>query len=245
MRIASLLTLTIFCLATPTFAQDEKPEAKQDKPATKTPAKKVSAPPKKPEKAPEKYYAVFDTTKGRFVIEVTRKWAPIGADHFYNVIKSGYYDGARFFRVMPGFVVQWGLAADPKATANWRKTLKDERVMASNMRGYVTYAKTEVPNTRSTQVYINLGDNKKLDEMGFSPFGKVVSGLDEVVNKFYSGYDSRRISQRSLTLEGDAYLEREYPKLDKIKKAVVMKENPALKKQDASGADKPAAKPEK
>lgn len=227
MRLAPLLVLLTFSLTTSAFSQDENSSKAAAQKSSDKP-KKVSAPPKKPEKAPDKYYASFETTKGRFVIEVTRKWAPIGADQFYNLVKSGYYDGAKFFRVVPGFVVQWGLAADPKATANWRKTLKDEPVVASNLRGYITYAKTGAPNSRTTQVYINLKDNKRLDAMGFAPFGKVVSGLD-VVEKFFSGYDGRtpRDMQYQIEKQGNKYLEREFPKLDSIKKAMVLKKKPA------------------
>lgn len=251
MRITKPLALLACILTATSYAQDEKQETRTEKPTEQTAEKagdksadkKVSAPPKKPAKAPEKYYAAFDTTKGRFVIEVNRKWAPIGADHFYNLIKSGYYDGAKFFRVVPGFVVQWGLAANPKATANWRKTLKDEPVVASNLPGFVTYAKTGAPNSRTTQVYINLRDNKRLDEMGFAPFGKVVSGMD-VVRKFYSGYDGTtpREMQQLITEQGNKYLEKEFPKLDGIKKAVILTKKPVEKKD---GEDAAKAKPGK
>jgi len=248
MRLAPLLVLLAFPLALATSAlgqEKENSETTAQKSAAETKEKKVSAPPKKPVKAPDKYYAVFNTTKGRFVIEVTRKWAPIGADHFYNLIKSGYYDGAKFFRVVPGFVVQWGLAADPKATANWRKTLKDEPVVASNMRGYVTYAKTGRPNSRTTQVYINLQDNNRLDSMGFAPFGKVVSGLD-VVEEFFAGYNGKtpRDMQQRIENEGNEYLGKDFPKLDGIKKATVTKKK--LAEQKKSGpTDKGSGKPAK
>lgn len=249
MRLAPLLVLLTFSLATSALGQEEKKsEAAAQKSAAEAKEKKVSAPPKKPEKAPEKYFAVFYTTKGRFVIEVTRKWAPIGADHFYNLIKSDYYDGAKFFRAVPGFVVQWGLAADPKATANWRKTLKDEPVVASNLRGYVTYAKTSQPNSRSTQVYINLQDNKRLDSMGFAPFGKVVSGLD-VVEKFFAGYNGKtpRDMQMQIERQGNKYLNEMFPKLDGIKKATVVTKKPAEKQsgeqKESDAADEGSEKP--
>jgi peptidyl-prolyl cis-trans isomerase A (cyclophilin A) len=181
-----------------------------------------------PEHAPDTYKAGFDTSKGEFVLTVNRQWAPIGADRFYTLVKSGFYDGARFFRVLPGFVVQFGIAADPAVTAKWRDTnLKDDPVTQTNRRGTITYAAESTPNTRSTQVFINLVDNARLDASGFAPFGEVTQGLD-VVSELYSGYGEGAPggagpAQDRAEAEGNAYLVREFPKLDYIKKAVIEK----------------------
>lgn len=168
----------------------------------------------------------FETTKGDFVIEVNRKWAPLGVERFQSLIEGAYYDGAKFFRVLPGFVVQFGLAADPEVTRTMGSAnIKDDAVTQSNKKGTITFA-TAGPNTRTTQVFINLGDNARLDGMGFAPFGKVIEGMD-VVEQLYSGYgegaphgngpDQGRV--RSL---GNKYLEASFPKLDGIKKASVI-----------------------
>ena len=176
---------------------------------------------------PDSYKVRFETSKGDFVISVTRDLSPLGADQFYTLVKSGFYDGARFFRVLPGFVVQFGIAADPATTAKWRDAnLQDEPVKQSNKRGTITYAKGG-PNTRSTQVFINLADNARLDPSGFSPFGVVTQGM-EVVDQFYSGYgegapNGNGPAQSSAESDGNAYLIREFPKLDYIKKATIEK----------------------
>ena len=179
------------------------------------------------EHGPDSYKVHFETSKGDFVVSVTREWAPLGADRFYTLVKSGFYDGARFFRVLPGFVVQFGIAADPAVTAKWRDAnLQDEPVKQSNRRGLITYAKGG-PNTRTTQVFINLADNARLDESGFPPFGAVTQGM-EVVDQFYSGYgegapNGNGPSQGSAEADGNAYLIRDFPKLDYIKKATIEK----------------------
>src|SRR5277367_2516861 len=137
--------------------------------------------------APEKYDVTFKTTAGDFVVQVTRAWAPLGADRFYNLVNHGFYDDAAFFRVIPGFVVQFGLSADPAVNNVWRKSnFKDDAVTQSNKAGYLTFA-TAGKDTRTTQVFINLGDNSRLDSMGFTPFGQVISGMD-VIQQFYSNY---------------------------------------------------------
>ena len=139
------------------------------------------------EQAPAVYRVDFDTSKGAFVVEVHRDWAPNGADRFYNLVKNGFYDDARFFRVVEGFMVQFGVNGDPKVSAVWREArIKDDPVRISNKRSFVTFA-TAGPNTRTTQVFINFGDNSNLDRMGFAPFGQVVSGM-KVVEALYSGY---------------------------------------------------------
>jgi len=179
------------------------------------------------EPAPATYQAKFDTSKGAFVVEVHRNWAPNGADRFYNLVKNGFYDNARFFRVISGFMVQFGINADPKISAVWREArIKDDPVRQSNKRGLITFA-TAGPNTRTTQVFINFGDNAMLDRQGFAPFGQVVSGMN-VVDALFSGYGEGAPSgqgpeQGRLQQEGNAYLIKEFGKLDYIKKATIEK----------------------
>jgi peptidyl-prolyl cis-trans isomerase A (cyclophilin A) len=176
-------------------------------------------------KAPAVYQAKFDTSKGTFVIEVHRDWAPIGADRFYNLVKNGFYDNARFFRVIEGFMVQFGINGDPKVAAAWRDAdIKDDAVKQSNARGTITFA-TAGPNTRTTQVFINFADNAPLDGQGFAPFGKVVSGM-EVVDSLYAGYgegapNGNGPDQGRVQGQGNAYLEQDFPKLDFIKAATI------------------------
>jgi len=173
------------------------------------------------EKAPATYKAKFDTSKGAFVIEVHRDWAPLGADRFYNLVKNGFYDDIRFFRVLDGFMAQFGMSGSPEVQGVWMtQRLKDDPAKQSNKRGYVTFAHAG-PNTRTTQVFINFGDNANLDAQGFPPFGQVVDGMD-VVDKLYSGYGRNNVpNQGRITTEGNAYLQKEYPKLDFVKKATI------------------------
>lgn len=165
--------------------------------------------------APHVYHVRFHTTKGYFTVEVTRAWAPIGADRFYNLCLHHFYDGASLFRVVPGFVVQFGLSASPNISKAWANAnIKDDPVSQSNDRGYITFA-TAGPNTRTTQVFINLVNNGRLDGMGFAAFGKVTEGMD-VVDKFYGGYGDHGPDQDRLTREGKPYVEKDFPKLDSI-----------------------------
>ena len=176
-----------------------------------------------PTKAPEVYRVKFDTTKGPFIVEVHRDWAPRGADRFYELIQDKYFDGLYFFRVIKGFVVQWGISKDPAATARWNAmTIPDDPVKESNVRGTVTFA-TAGPNTRSMEPFINLADNGRLDSQGFSPFGKVVEGMD-VVDQLYSGYgdgppQGEGVDQNKAEAQGNEYIEGRFPKLDKINNA--------------------------
>ena len=173
-------------------------------------------------KAPATFKARFDTSKGAFVIEVHRDWAPLGADRFYNLVRNGFYDDIRFFRVVPNFMVQFGINGTPPVQAIWRnQAIKDDPVTQSNKRGYVTFA-TKGPNTRTTQVFINFKDNAFLDSMGFAPFGEVVEGLDEVADKINAEYRERPI-QPKIENQGTAYLTAEFPRLDYVKKASVEK----------------------
>jgi peptidyl-prolyl cis-trans isomerase A (cyclophilin A) len=178
------------------------------------------------ETAPETYRAQFETSKGNFTVDVTRAWAPVGADRFYNLVKNGFYDGARFFRVLPGFVVQFGIPADPGVARTWRSArIVDDPVSQSNVPASVTFA-TAGPNSRTTQVFINLADNANLDDMGFAPFGRVSEGMD-VVGQLHSGYGEgaphgRGPDQGRIQSEGNVYLEKDFPKLDHISKATII-----------------------
>ena len=177
------------------------------------------------EKAPDVYKAKFDTSKGTFVIEVHRDWSPNGADRFYNLVKNGFFNDARFFRVIDGFMVQFGISGNPDLSAVWREArIPDDPVKQSNTRGMVSFA-TAGPGTRTTQVFINFGDNAGLDGQGFSPFGQVVSGMD-VVDSFFKGYGEgaprgQGPDQGRVQTEGNAYLITDFPKLDYVKKATI------------------------
>ena len=172
------------------------------------------------EKAPEEFQVKFETSCGTFTLDVRRKYAPLGVDQFHKAIKEGFYDECRFFRVVPDFVVQFGINGDPKVQKKWRDSpIKDDPVTASNVRGSVCYA-TAGANTRTTQLFINLGDNSRLDDMGFAPFGKVTEGI-EVVDKITSQY-GQRPNQGLIQSRGNAYLKEDFPKLDYIKKATIV-----------------------
>lgn len=179
------------------------------------------------EKAPDTFKVKVSTTKGDFVIEVTRAWAPNGADRFYNLVKLGYYDGTRFYRAVDGFMVQFGINGDPSVNGAWyRASIPDDPVTKSNTRGFVTFAMAGA-NSRATQLFINYVDkNSRLDAMGFAPFGQVVEGM-KVVDSLYKGYgetpprgkgpDASR-AQR----EGEAYFAKDFPELDRIKAAKLL-----------------------
>ncbi len=176
--------------------------------------------------APASYKVKFDTSKGPFIVEVHRDWAPLGADRFYNLVKNGFYDNARFFRVVSGFMVQFGLNADPRLSAVWRDAaINDDPVKQSNTRGMITFA-MRGPNTRTTQVFVNFGNNARLDTGGFAPFGQVVSGMN-VVDALYSAYGEGAPrgsgpDQSRIQNEGNAYLIKEFSKLDFIKTATIV-----------------------
>ena len=165
-------------------------------------------------KAPEVYLVKFNTTKGDVIIQVNRAWAPIGADRFYNLVKSGFYKDAAFFRIVPRFVAQFGIPALPKVAAVWDHAyIIDDKVTQSNKRGTLTFASAG-PNTRTTQIFINFGDNPSLDTQGFAPFGLVINGMD-VVDKFFGGYGESP-DQGRITAFGNAYLDKNFPNLDRI-----------------------------
>ena len=172
------------------------------------------------EQAPKEYKVKFETTAGDFIVEVHRDWAPVGADRFYEAVKGGFYDDCRFFRVVPGFMVQFGINGDPATQEKWREAnIKDDPVRGSNKKAYMTFA-TAGPNTRTTQVFINYGDNSFLDKQGFAPFGVVTEGMDKV-EEIESKYGEKP-SQGLIQSQGNAYLKSKFPDLDYIKKASIV-----------------------
>jgi peptidyl-prolyl cis-trans isomerase A (cyclophilin A) len=222
----------------------------QTTPAAQTPAKPKSTTTAKPaaatydrallrpvllkDKAPETFQVKFETTRGDFTVSVNRAWAPLAADRFYNLVKHHYFDNARFFRVVPNFVVQFGISAYPPVTAAWQKaTIKDEPVTQKNLRGTLTFAKTSEPNSRTTEIFINLKDNPSLDSQGFAPFGAVDGNGMSVVDTFYGQYgDSAGLDQEPMEKQGEKYIAQKWPLLDAIKHASLV----------GAPAAKPAAK---
>ncbi|PYQ57099.1 MAG: peptidylprolyl isomerase [Acidobacteria bacterium] len=196
-----------------------------------SPAVQPSPPPDP--RAPEVFHVRFETSQGSFVVEVHREWAPQGADRFHALVAAGYFDDSRFFRVVPGFIAQFGVAGDPKITAAWKdRTIPDDPVRQSNIqsntRGTIAYAMTG-PNTRATQLYINLADNSRLDAQGFAPIGRVTSGM-EVVDRLYGGYGEgsgggmRGGKQGEMLKGGNAWLDAHFPKLDHLLRARIIEE---------------------
>lgn len=223
MRILNSFAIITAALAAACGKSADRPAATGD--ANATPDFRNPADPAFATQAPDSFRARFATTKGDFVIAVHRAWAPLGADRFYGLVRSGYYDGVRFFRVIPGFMAQFGIHGDTAVTGAWReRRIADDPVRRTNTRGMVTFA-TAGPGTRTTQIFINYGNNDRLDAMGFAPFGQVVEGMD-VVDKLYGEYGEgmprgRGPDQFRLTVEGERYLARQFPRLDKINKATV------------------------
>jgi peptidyl-prolyl cis-trans isomerase A (cyclophilin A) len=209
----------IACFAALALAPVLAPPAAAQAPSLSNPASLT-------ETAPEVYYVRLDTSKGAVIIEVHRAWAPNGADRFYNLVRYGFYDDARFFRVLPGFVAQFGLSGDPKLNAAWGAArIPDDPVKEANRRGTITFAAAG-PNTRTTQVFINIGSNTALDGQGFAPFGKVISGM-KTVDMFYNKYGEAAPKglgpdQNRVRTEGTAYLLTEFPALDYIRKATII-----------------------
>lgn len=215
-------------LATASAQETKQPEKAAPKLEEKPAASSAdfTDPSKLTAKAPESFKVKFDTTKGSFTVEVTRSLAPNGADRFYNLVRSGYFKDLAFFRVISGFMCQFGIHGDPKVSVVWRGAqIQDDLVKASNTRGAITFA-TAGPNTRTTQLFINFGNNANLDGMGFSPFGKVTEGMD-VVDKINSEYGEgaprgRGPDQGRIQMEGNAYLKKSFPNLDYIKSAAIL-----------------------
>lgn len=200
-------------------ACSSSPSAPPQAPAQVAPQSSYKAPPN--EKAPDTFKVNFDTSKGLVVVEVNRADAPNGADRFYNLVNAKFFDGTRFFRVVPNFVVQWGIAAEPAVTKTWDIPIQDDPVKTTNARGTLVFAAQSRPNTRTAQMFLNLRDNGRLDQMGFAPFGKVISGM-EFVDQIYAGYGEAPDQDR-ITNEGNAYPEKEFPNLDYIKAATIAK----------------------
>lgn len=204
---------------------------KEVKPAAPVPAPKadlLSKPTLDYPASPSEFKVRFETTKGNFTVRLVRDWSPRGVDHFHYLVQAGYYSDIAFFRVIEGFMAQFGMHGDPKINDLWSNTsLKDDPVKVSNKRGFLTYAKTNRPDSRSIQLFINLVDNPNLDSMGFSPIGEVVDGMD-VVDTLYSGYGEgaprgRGPSQGVIAQQGNSYLKQQFPKLDYIQKVALMK----------------------
>lgn len=188
-------------------------------------------------KAPAEFKVSFTTTCGDFVVQVHRDWAPLGADRFYNLVRHGFFTNASFFRVVPNFVVQFGLSANPAISKVWQDArIQDDPVKQSNKRGTIVFAMAG-PNTRTTQFFINFKDNARLDGMGFAPFGEVVEGMENV-DKIYAGYGEQP-RQDLIVDQGDAYLAKNFHELDKIKLARVV---PAVAAHPVAHKPKPAAK---
>ena len=173
------------------------------------------------EKAPAMFKVKFDSSAGPFVVDVHRAWAPNAADHFYTLVKNSFYDEARFFRVVPNFMVQFGIAGDPAVQTKFKGTIKDDPVKESNKKGYVTFAQTSAPDSRSTQIFVNYKDNSFLDSQRFAPFGQVVSGM-EAVEKINAD-SGEKPNQGSIQSQGNVYLKASFPKLDYVKKATIEK----------------------
>lgn len=185
------------------------------------------------EEIPEVFKVKFECSNGDFVMELHKDWSPLGVQRLYDMVQNGVFNEARFFRVVPNFVVQWGIPADPAVAAKWREDgLKDEEVKQSNTQGMVTFAKSGAPNSRTTQMFINLRNNQNLDAMGFSPIGKIVEGFD-VVQKINPEYGESP-NQGMIQSQGNEYLTKAFPNLDYIKSASIMAEEAADKKESSA-----------
>ena len=177
--------------------------------------------------APDSFRVAFVTSRGPFTVQVNRALAPRGVDRFYHLVAIGYFADVRFFRVVPGFIVQFGLSGDPQANVQWsNNTIPDDSVKETNARGTIVFA-TAGPNTRSNQFFINLGNNTQLDAQGFAPFGHVVDGM-AVVDSIYAGYGEQP-DQTRITAEGNSYLSASFPKLDYIKSATIVADTSGTK----------------
>ena len=217
--------LTVLLAGGVVFAQTPAP--KKDAPAATAPS--LLNPASMRAKAPEMFKVKMTTTKGDVIIQVNRGWAPLGVDRFYNLVRGGFFKDAAFFRIVPGFVAQFGIPARPDVGAAWEKArIPDDRVLQSNKRGTLTFA-TAGPNTRTTQIFINFSDNTPLDSQGFAPFGQVLEGMD-VVEKFFAGYGEAP-RQDLISSQGKAYLDKNFPNLDRILSTTIMPNEPAPDKK--------------
>jgi peptidyl-prolyl cis-trans isomerase A (cyclophilin A) len=233
--IASELKAELMQEKPKTGSQEAKPAPKDPKAATVAAAdEKAVNPllsPHSPEmtsEAPASFKVEFETSKGKFVVKATRSLSPNGADRFYNLVRHGFYNDCRFFRVIKGFMVQFGVNGDPMVSQFWRTaTIDDDPVKSSNKRGTITFAKTGAPNSRTTQLFINYANNSNLDGMGFAPFGEVIEGMD-VVDALNGNYGEgaprgKGPDQGRIQMEGNTYLKAAYADLDYIKKASIIK----------------------
>lgn len=245
LRLFPLFVLAAFagCEMPPEGGPPKPPEEVAE--AT-TPEARAEVPGPDP-KGPDTYQVKLDTTEGEVILDVDRNLAPHGADRFYALVKEGFYDGAKFFRVLPGFMAQVGMAADPKVHAKWGESnIPDDPVKASNIPGMVSFAQTGAPNSRSTQIFINYGDNSgSLDPQNFAPFAKVSKGMENV-EKLYADYGEgaprgNGPSQELIRSRGNEYLDAEFPNLDAIKTARVISENGKPVDAASGGGETPAA----
>lgn len=252
-RVLAVIAVVVGLAVPVGFSQTSTTQAPAAKPKTTTPAAKSSydrtllKPALLKDTAPATYQVHFVTTRGEFTITVTRAWAPLGADRFYNLVKHHYFDGARIFRVVPNFVAQFGISAYPPVTAAWHSAnIKDDPRSQSNKRGTIVFA-TSGPNTRTTQLFINLKDNSFLDSQGFTPFGAIDGTGMNVVNMFYDQYgDSAGMDQENIEKGGEKYMSTKWPKLDTITSATIVggaATKPATAAKPATTA-KPATKPQ-
>lgn len=234
-KFATWIFVGLFALVTQAPAQTPAQTPAKPKPAgtsagaagksaAASPDRTLLRPAMLKEKAPETFQVKFETTRGDFTMDVTRAWAPMGVDRFYNLVKHHYYDNMVVFRAVPGFVVQFGISSYPAVNAAWRSAdIQDDPVTQSNKRGYVTYAKTSEPNSRSTQIFISFKDNSFLDSQGFAPFATVDAAGMKVVEMLYDQYgDQPTGEQDQISRLGKAYLDSKYPKLDVIKHATIV-----------------------
>ncbi|MGB2668414.1 MAG: peptidylprolyl isomerase, partial [Candidatus Acidiferrum sp.] len=224
--VCSVVFGLVACVAS--FSQTPAPAAKPKAPATTHTASPYDRTLLKPallkDVAPATYQVKFVTTRGDFTVTVHREWAPQGADRFYNLVKHHYYDGMRVYRVIPNFVAQFGISAYPVVNAAWvHATIKDDPVAQQNLRGTLTFAKTGAPNSRTTEVFINLKDNTPLDSQGFAPFASIDEKGINIVEMFYDQYpDPAGEEQQNMEKGGEKYMATKFPKLDTIKSATIV-----------------------
>ncbi|MEM9459024.1 MAG: peptidylprolyl isomerase [Myxococcota bacterium] len=225
-----LLGCSLGCVGKqPPKSDKAKTEAKAAAQPADGPHPGLLDPTKATETAPDLFKVKFETTKGDVVLEIHRDWAPNGADRFYNLVRVGFFEHVAFFRAMKGFMVQFGMSGTPDVQKAWNAhPLQDDPVKESNKPGYITFAKKGTPNSRTTQMFINYGNNANLDGMGFAPFGKVVEGMD-VVNNLYTGYGEgaprgKGPNQMLIERQGNTYLEKDFPELDWLEKATILED---------------------
>lgn len=225
--IKFMLAVALFLACSRSTAQDTEAKKQPEVPAAAVGAHPALANPALAnEQAPEVFLVTFDTTRGPIQVEVHRAWSPSGADRLYNLVKIGFFNDVAFFRVISGFMAQFGIHGDPDISKHWSDAnIADDPVMQSNKRGFLTYAMSGAPNSRSTQFFINYKDNVRLDSMGFAPIGQVISGM-EVVDALYSGYgegapEGSGPDQMQVQMQGNIYLKSQFPKLDYIRSAAI------------------------